>query len=145
MGIGTSNPTEQLEVDGKLGVKSFNSTVYTDERRTSFITDQSNSWPWKDFLDLNITITLTQEATVIMNYSISMLIENDLLLNRLNVGGNVRVKIIAGDFGTNQRQYSNISESRSETTSSGTHTNIVEYQTDDVRTMDSANNFQQAF
>ena len=82
IGIGTSNPTEQLEVDGILGVKSFNSTVYTDERRTSFTTDQSNSWPWKEFPDLNITINLTQEATVIINYSISMLIENDLLVNR---------------------------------------------------------------
>jgi len=33
-----------------------------------------------------------------MNYSISMLIENDWLATRLNVGGNVRVKTIAGEF-----------------------------------------------
>ena len=145
VGVGTSNPSEELEVDGTVDAKAFKSTVYTAERTTSFTTDPSNSWQWKDFPDLSITITLTEAATVIMNYSISMLIENDWLATRLNVGGNVRVKTIAGDFGTNPRQYSNISESWSETLSAGTHTIKVEYRTDDIRTMDPGSNFQQAF
>jgi len=44
VGVGTSNPSEELEVDGTVDSKAFKSTVYTAERTTSFTTDPSNSW-----------------------------------------------------------------------------------------------------
>ena len=140
VGIGTSSPSEKLEVAGTIDAKALKTTIYTAERTTTYTTVGNHTWI--DYPDLTQTITLSEEATIIANFSFSMFVSDSYLAMRLVVSGNNRTKSTCGNA-TNV--YCNLTDTWSETLSAGTHTIKVQYRTGTYRTMDPNQDFQQAF
>lgn len=138
VGIGTSTPTEELEVNGTVDAKAYKSDVYTARRTTNFTTWSGNQM--RDFPNLTQTITLTEEATVLMTYNISMPGGNSHLVTRLMVGNNVRSKSISGNVA-----YWHVSATWYETLAAGTHTIKVQYRTPRARTLTPSQDWQDAY
>ena len=127
VGIGVNDPSERLEVNGIAQAKAYKSKVYTVRRTTNFTTSNSNVWT--QFANLTQTITLTHQATVLINYNISM-IGNLHLVSRLKVNNTIVQKAITGNT-----EYWNNSGNWSQTLAAGTHTIVVEYRTPEAKTL----------
>lgn len=138
VGIATSTPSDELEVNGTINAKSYKSKIYTAQRTTNFTTSNSNTWA--DFPDLTQTITLTEEANVMITYNISMYGANNVLVTRLMVNGNVRSKSLSGNI-----VYWNISSFWNETLAAGTHTIKVQYRTPKSNTFTPSQDWQNAY
>ena len=138
VGIATSTPSDELEVNGTINAKSYKSKIYTAQRTTNFTTSNSNTWA--DFPDLTQTITLTEEANVMITYNIYMYGANNVLVTRLMVNGNVRSKSLSGNI-----VYWNISSFWNETLAAGTHTIKVQYRTPKSNTFTPSQDWQNAY
>ncbi len=136
VGIGTTAPSERLEVNGIVEAKAYKSKVYTVRRTTNFTTSSSNSWA--QFANLSQSITLTHQATVLITYNISML-GGSHLVTRLKVGNTVVQKGISGNVA-----YWNNNGSWSQTLAAGTHTIKVEYRTPLAGTMTPSSDWHEA-
>jgi hypothetical protein len=128
VGIGTSTPTEELQVDGTIDAKAYKTDILTARRTTNFTTWNGNQF--RDFANLTHTFTLTEEATVMVNYNISMAGSGSHLVTRLLVGSNVRSRNISGNV-----TYWHITTTWYETLAAGTHTIKVQYRTPATRTL----------
>jgi len=128
VGIGTSTPTEELQVDGTIDAKAYKTDILTARRTTNFTTWNGNQF--RDFANLTHTFTLTEEATVMVNYNISMAGSGSHLVTRLLVGSNVRSRNISGNV-----TYWHIAATWYETLAAGTHTIKVQYRTPATRTL----------
>ncbi|MBL6663660.1 MAG: hypothetical protein ISP71_06090 [Flavobacteriales bacterium] len=127
VGIGTTAPSEKLEVNGIAQAKAYKSKVHTVRRTSDFTTSNSNAWA--QFANLTQTITLTHQATVLITYNISM-VGSLHLVSRLKVNNTVVQKAITGNS-----QYWTNSGNWSQTLAAGTHTIVVEYRTPSSRTL----------
>jgi hypothetical protein len=128
VGIGTSTPTEELQVDGTIDAKAYKTDILTARRTTNFTTWNGNQF--RDFANLTHTFTLTEEATVMVNYNISMAGSGSHLVTRLLVGSNVRSRNISGNV-----TYWHITTTWYETLAAGTHNIKVQYRTPATRTL----------
>ncbi len=138
VGIGTATPSEELQVNGTIDAKAYKADVLTARRTTNFTTSSTNQWG--DFPSLTHTFTLTEEATVMVNYNISMYGRNSHLVTRLLVGSNVRSEGISGNVA-----YWHVAASWFETLAAGTHTIKVQYRTPTTVTFGPAADYQDAY
>ena len=143
VGIGTSSPSEELEVEGTVDAKAFKARVYTVEQTTSFTT--ANSDIWLQYGTLSQSITLTEEATVMINYSISFFLDDDRLATRLVIGSDIKTKANSGNIDSWAQSFRNITDHWVETLQAGTHTIRVQYRTNAAMTMNPAFGDHQAF
>ncbi len=72
VGIGTMTPEANLDVAGLLSARSFKTTIYDTGGVNYPSVTLSNSNNWDDFPDLSITFSLTDTATVITYYNVTM-------------------------------------------------------------------------
>src|SRR5690606_8009970 len=75
VGIGTSNPTSKLEVAGQIAGKSIKTRLFNAGGKSSgacTLSSANTIGVLDQFCDLAITLTLTDPATVQINYSITM-------------------------------------------------------------------------
>ena len=124
VGIGTTNPTEELEVNGTVKAKAYKTTIYTaggiNSPAVTVPTTSGNNW--KQFPDLTTTVTLTETATVSSFYSISMNGPGGFLVTRLVVDNNVVTRTstgLANYWGNSERWVMDLGP--------GSHTIKVEY------------------
>ena len=138
VGIGTSTPTEELQVDGTIDAKAYKTDILTARRTTNFTTWNGNQF--RDFANLTHTFTLTEEATVMVNYNISMYGGGSHLVTRLLVGTDVRSRNISGNV-----LYWHIAATWYETLAAGTHTIKVQYRTPSTRTLSPSADWNDAY
>lgn len=125
IGICTSTPTEELQVDGTIDAKAYKTDILTARRTTNFTTSNSNQF--RDYPSLTHTFTLTEEATFMVNYNISMSGGsggNAHLVTSLQVNGTTQSESISGNT-----TYWHIATTWYQTLAAGTHTIKVQYRT----------------
>lgn len=72
VGIDEPNPSEKLDVNGRIVAKGYKNTVYTAGGINSGAVSIPGSGGWSDFPDLSVTFTLDEATTVMSSYNISM-------------------------------------------------------------------------
>lgn len=67
VGIGTENPTETLDVNGRIAAKGYKNTTYSAAGSSS--TTLSTVGAWTDVPDMSVTFTLPVATTAITAYN----------------------------------------------------------------------------
>jgi hypothetical protein len=67
VGIGTENPTETLDVNGRIAAKGYKNTIHSAAGSSS--TTLSTVGAWTDIPDMSVTFTLPVATTTITAYN----------------------------------------------------------------------------
>ena len=98
VGIGTTTPTEALDVNGRIVAKGYQYTLYEAGGLNAGLAQIIGNNVWTDFPDLSITFTLNEPTTVICNYNFSYQTAGSgtfYVVTRLLVNGTVVDRTIA--------------------------------------------------
>lgn len=98
VGIGTTTPTEALDVNGRIVAKGYQYTLYEAGGLNAGLAQIIGNNVWTDFPDLSITFTLNEPTTVICNYNFSYQTAGSgtfYVVTRLLVNGTVMDRTIA--------------------------------------------------
>ncbi len=129
VGIGTTTPTEALDVNGRIVAKGYQFTLYeAGGINTGFAQIVGNN-VWTDFPDLSITFTLSEPTTVICNYNFTYQTAgsgNFYVVTRLLVNGAIKDRAIAT---TSNIPYLNNSDEYIAQLPAGNYTFKVQYRT----------------
>lgn len=129
VGIGTTTPTETLDVNGRIVAKGFQYTLYEAGGINAGFAQIIGDNAWRDFPDLSITFTLSEPTTVICNYNFNYVVGgsgNFYVVTRLLVNGAVKDRTIAT---TINMPYLNNSDECILQLPAGVHTLKVQYRT----------------
>lgn len=140
VGVGTSTPTAKLDVSGQIAGKSYKTRIFTAGGKTSGLcnlSDANTSGVLTQFCDLTTTFTLTDPATVQINYNISMPAGpsgpnagSKHLVTGVVINGTLVSTVINGmTQATDQYVYWGNSQSHFTELPAGTHTIRVGYRT----------------
>jgi len=142
IGIGTSNPSEKLDVNGRISAKGYKFTIHEVGGLNLQSVSLSSIDVWQDFPDLSITFSLDTTTTVMADYSISGPLNNSYLITKLiidsidpNETGVAHSIQGNGTYGTNSGQY--VTE-----LGPGNHTIKVKYRTPAFITYSSGTDWQ---
>lgn len=122
VGIDEPNPTEKLDVNGRIVAKGFKNTIYEAGGldASSYALNESNVWT--NFAELTITFTLDEATTVLSFYNISMPSSgSDYLVTRLMIDNTEVDRSIS-----NSLYFSNTGQYVTEL-AAGSHTITVQY------------------
>lgn len=135
VGIGTTTPTETLDVNGRIVAKGFQYTIYEAGGINAGLAQIIGDNTWRDFPDLSITFTIDEPTTVLCNYNFAFASSsgNAYIVTRLLID-NVEVNRTLTTNGT--LQYINNNDNYFTELVAGTHTIKVQY-----RSTISSNNF----
>jgi uncharacterized membrane protein YfcA len=67
VGIGTENPSETLDVNGRIAAKGYKNTIYS--AAGIFSATLSTAGAWTDIPDMSVTFSLPDATTVISSYN----------------------------------------------------------------------------
>ena len=143
VGIGTSSPSEKLEVNGRVKAKGYKNTVYQAGGLNVGNTTLSGN-NWQDVPNLSVTFTLEEATTIIASYTISTYHSNG---NGNNNGDGYSVTRIMidntevnrnfmgiNDHGAWERLYHNHNGQYFTELAPGEHTVKIQYRTNETLT-----------
>ena len=112
LGIGTADPTEKLEVNGRIAAKGYKFAIHEANGNAFPNVTLSGTNSWQDFPNLTINFTLDTTTTVLAHYSISGPLNSSFLVTKLvidSIDPNETgvAHSVQGNFeyGTNSGQY----------------------------------------
>jgi len=146
VGIGTSSPASKLEVNGQIAGKAYKTRLFQVGGRTAgaCTLNSNNSLGLPDqFCDLSVTFTLTDPATVQINYSITMAASvagGKHLVTGIDIDGTVVTTTIGGISQQELTPFWGNSQSHLAELAAGTHTIKVRYRTPAGGTSDPSSN-----
>lgn len=123
VGIDEPNPTEKLDVNGRIVAKGFKNTIYEAGGLDAYAYALNGSNAWTNFAELTITFTLDEATTVLSFYNISMPSSSDAdyLVTRLMIDNTEVDRSIS-----NSLYFSNTGQYVTEL-AAGSHTITVQY------------------
>jgi hypothetical protein len=125
VGIGTTTPTETLDVNGRIVAKGFQYTLYEAGGINAGLAQIIGDNTWRDFPDLSITFTIDEPTTVLCNYNFAFAGSgNGYIVTRLLID-NVEVNRTLTTNGS--LVYLNNSDDHFAELVAGTHTIKVQY------------------
>ena len=127
IGIGLNNPSETLDVNGRVAAKGFNFTNHEVVNNNSLTLNGNNAWT--DFPGLSLTFSLDTTTAAICNYQITGPSYGSgnsasFLVTRLVIDGTDVGRVIQGNIAYSINTYQYFTE-----LSSGSHTIKVQYRT----------------
>ena len=132
MGIDEPNPSEKLDVNGRIVAKGYKNTVYSaGGLSASSITLISNN-TWADMPDLSVTFSLEAATTVMSSYTISTIPNPSMgqafLVTRILIDGTEVNRMVSGFVNGGQGFFNSSGQYVSEL-AAGDHTIKVQYRT----------------
>lgn len=143
VGVGTSTPSEKLEVNGRVKAKGYKNTIYSAGGLNVGNTTLSGN-NWQDVPSLSVTFTLEEATTIIASYTISTYHSNGngnnngdgYSVTRIMIDGSEVNRNFMGinDHGEWERLYHNHNGQYFTELAAGDHTIKIQYRTNETLT-----------